>query len=384
MFCLIYDTFPVENFEKHGKIIKFIKLPELDRAKRVIMEYETLTDSNNAYEKLKNHQSLKLYKSKITYLVNNEEDERAVQKVPDMSSSASNEKLSYVIQITGFTSNKVNCDVMFILFGVYGDVIRTKIVFSSPKHVAYVQFKDIDGAQRAIKFLGKNGTPCPLYNDFIDICYAPFQEIDESEPLEEGDEIKSYLNSPLHRFTRGSATGRLKNIEHVYPPNKVLCISNININSQNTTLESEFSRYNLKPENIKFFGHKQKLNTKMGLITFPTVNDAVTALVECHDIKIDNFHININFADQNNGVRTFNNNQGNGDMTHQFMHKPMGNFAFNNSPHMMKFNPTPFFVQRGRGGIRGGFRGRGRGNYNNYNNSSNYPKQVPDNNNTRQ
>lgn len=369
------------------------------------MEFKTEVDFNNTFEKLKNHQSLKLYKSKIPYLEDTYDQTESIHYVATSSSTytmvesvpSHSKPGTCVIQVTGFTSHKVNCDTIFILFGVYGDVLKTKVNFNTPTPCAYVEFKNEDGAERAIRFLGKNGTPCPLYNDIIQISYAPFSVLEEPTTLEEGEEFKAYLGSPLHRFTKGSATGRIKNIDHVYPPNRVLCISNINYNSQSSTIESEFMKYNLRIENIKFFGHKQKLGTKMALVSFPTLNDAVTALVECHDIKIDDYHININFADNNANNNNFmmmnrlpynviNRNMG---MPHQRHYSPMGTYTpFAASGHALAFPPTAgspqfqnfVYSPRGRGGnaYRGNImvnRGRGRGNYTNYNNDNNYQKE---------
>ncbi|CAK5039032.1 unnamed protein product [Meloidogyne enterolobii] len=92
----------------------------------------------------------------------------------------------------------VTPEQLFILFGVYGDVIRVKILFNK-KDNALIQYSDIQQAQLAIQHLDKlkwNGRNIRVTASKHTLVQMP----KEGQP--DAGLTKEFTNSSLHRFKK--------------------------------------------------------------------------------------------------------------------------------------------------------------------------------------
>ncbi|XP_041342246.1 polypyrimidine tract-binding protein 3 isoform X6 [Pyrgilauda ruficollis] len=174
---------------------------------------------------------------------------------------------------------------LFILFGVYGDVHRVKIMFKK-RGIALVQMADATQAQLAINYL--NGQK--LYGRVMHTTLSKYQTIQlPREGQEDKGLTKDYSNSPLHRFKHPCS----KNFQNIFPPSATLHLSNI---PPSVTVDDLKNLFTSKGSTVKGFKFFQK-DCKMALIQLGSVEEAVHALIELHNHDFgENQHLRVSFS----------------------------------------------------------------------------------------
>ncbi|KAK1334240.1 hypothetical protein QTO34_005242 [Cnephaeus nilssonii] len=124
-----------------------------------------------------------------------------------------------VLLVTNLNPDLITPHGLFILFGVYGDVHRVKIMFNK-KENALVQMADANQAQLAMNHL--NGQR--LYGKVLRATLSKHQAVQlPREGQEDQGLTKDFSNSPLHRFKKPGS----KNFQNIFPPSATLHLSNI-------------------------------------------------------------------------------------------------------------------------------------------------------------
>ncbi|KFQ41338.1 Polypyrimidine tract-binding protein 3, partial [Nestor notabilis] len=124
-----------------------------------------------------------------------------------------------VLLVSNLNPEAITPHGLFILFGMYGDVHRVKIMFKK-KGNALVQMADATQAQLAMSHL--NGQK--LYGRVLRATLSKHQIIQLPPEGQEGNGLtKDYSNSPLHRFKKPGC----KNFQNIFPPSATLHLSNI-------------------------------------------------------------------------------------------------------------------------------------------------------------
>uniref|UniRef100_A0A672IR97 RRM domain-containing protein n=1 Tax=Salarias fasciatus TaxID=181472 RepID=A0A672IR97_SALFA len=174
---------------------------------------------------------------------------------------------------------------LFILFGVYGDVMRVKILFNN-KENALVQMSDRTQAQLAMSHL--NGYR--LYGRNVRITLSKHTSVQlPREGHEDQGLTKNYSNSPLHRFKKPGS----KNYSNIFPPSATLHLSNIPPSVSEEDLKMLFSSSGAVVKAFKFF---QK-DHKMALIQMSSVEEAIESLMEFHNHDLgENHHLRVSFS----------------------------------------------------------------------------------------
>ncbi|NXL70165.1 PTBP3 protein, partial [Leptocoma aspasia] len=174
---------------------------------------------------------------------------------------------------------------LFILFGVYGDVHRVKIMFKK-RGIALVQMADATQAQLAINYL--NGQR--LYGRVMHATLSKYQTIQlPREGQEDKGLTKDYSNSPLHRFKNPCS----KKFQNIFPPSATLHLSNI---PPSVTVDDLKNLFTSKGSTVKGFKFFQK-DCKMALIQLGSVEEAVHALIELHNHDFgENQHLRVSFS----------------------------------------------------------------------------------------
>ncbi|KFO93852.1 Polypyrimidine tract-binding protein 3, partial [Buceros rhinoceros silvestris] len=190
-----------------------------------------------------------------------------------------------VLLVNNLNPQAVTPHGLFILFGVYGDVLRVKIMFKK-KENALVQMADASQAQLAISYL--NGQK--LYGRVLRITLSKYQTV--KLPREGQDDpslTKDYSNSPLHRFKKPDS----KNFQNIVPPSATLHLSRIPPSVTVDELQNLFANTGSTVKGFRFF---QK-GCKMALIQLGSVEEAVKALIELHNHDFgENRHLRISFS----------------------------------------------------------------------------------------
>ncbi|XP_013874632.1 polypyrimidine tract-binding protein 1 isoform X2 [Austrofundulus limnaeus] len=190
-----------------------------------------------------------------------------------------------VLLVSNLNPERVTPHCLFILFGVYGDVMRVKILFNK-KENALVQMSDSTQAQLAMSHL--NGQR--LHGKPLRITLSKHTSVQlPREGHEDQGLTKDYSSSPLHRFKKPGS----KNYSNIFPPSATLHLSNIPPSVVEDDLTRLFSSSGAVVKAFKFF---QK-DHKMALIQMSSVEEAIESLIQFHNHDLgENHHLRVSFS----------------------------------------------------------------------------------------
>jgi hnRNP-L/PTB/hephaestus splicing factor len=182
-------------------------------------------------------------------------------------------------------------DQLFTLFGVYGDVLRVKILFG--KHdTAMVQFRTAQQAQLAVHNLNGavlNGQPIQVTPSRHPEVKLPMPPRAGAEQEQGANLTRDFSNSPNHRF-KGQGVINLKNVN---APSQVLHVANIPEGTSTAQLGALFAQVQGgAPVVVEFF----KKDRKMAYVGLNSVPDAVTALLQLHNYQLGTHHLRVSFS----------------------------------------------------------------------------------------
>ncbi|KAF8363647.1 ptb-1 [Pristionchus pacificus] len=190
-----------------------------------------------------------------------------------------------VILVSNLEEQKVNPDDLFTLFGVYGDVLRVKILFNK-KDNALIQYSETQQAQLACQHLDK----VKWYDRIIRVTpskHTSVQMPKEGQP--DAGLTKDYSHSTLHRFKKPGS----KNYLNIYSPSSTLHLSNIPPNVNANTLQDSFKEAGYDVKAFKFFPKDHK----MALMQLGDCEEAIDALIKMHNFKLaENAHLRVSFS----------------------------------------------------------------------------------------
>lgn len=190
-----------------------------------------------------------------------------------------------VLLVSNLNPDNISPHGLFILFGVYGDVHRVKILFNK-KENALIQMADATQAQLAMSHL--NGQR--LYGKVIRVTISKHQTVQlPREGQEDQGLTKDFSGSPLHRFKKPGS----KNFQNIFPPSATLHLSNIPPSTTDDFLKDLFAGSGYTVKAFKFF---QK-DRKMALIQLGSVEEAIQALIDLHNHDLgENHHLRVSFS----------------------------------------------------------------------------------------
>ncbi|XP_061118402.1 polypyrimidine tract-binding protein 3 isoform X1 [Conger conger] len=190
-----------------------------------------------------------------------------------------------VLLVSNLNPESISPHGLFILFGVYGDVHRVKILFNK-KENALIQMADATQAQLAMSHL--NGQR--LHGKVIRVTVSKHQTVQlPREGQEDQGLTKDFSGSPLHRFKKPGS----KNFQNIFPPSATLHLSNIPPSITDDILKDLFSSTGYTVKAFKFF---QK-DRKMALIQLGSVEEAIQALIDLHNHDLgENHHLRVSFS----------------------------------------------------------------------------------------
>uniref|UniRef100_A0AAX7TFG7 Polypyrimidine tract-binding protein 1 n=1 Tax=Astatotilapia calliptera TaxID=8154 RepID=A0AAX7TFG7_ASTCA len=190
-----------------------------------------------------------------------------------------------VLLVSNLNPESVTPHCLFILFGVYGDVMRVKILFNK-KENALIQMSDGTQAQLAMSHL--NGQR--LHGRAMRVTLSKHTTVQlPREGHEDQGLTKDFSNSPLHRFKKPGS----KNYSNIFPPSATLHLSNIPPSVVEDDLRRLFASSGATVKAFKFF---QK-DRKMALIQMGSVEEAIESLIEFHNHDLgENHHLRVSFS----------------------------------------------------------------------------------------
>jgi hnRNP-L/PTB/hephaestus splicing factor len=197
-----------------------------------------------------------------------------------------------VLLVNKLPTENVTTDILFTLFGVYGNVMRVKILYNK-KDTAFVQFQTVEQATTARQYLDK----VELFGQTIYVSTSRNKEVSLpplNSKFEPSQLTKDYSDSKLHRFRMPNS----KNAKHVCAPSSSLHISGLPEGTTDEQLESFFSEQ-VTIEGAKMFEN----NSRMGFVHFASIADAISALLLFHNAKFGGRLIKATFSHSNGAAR---------------------------------------------------------------------------------
>ncbi|KAJ0032712.1 hypothetical protein NQD34_002793 [Periophthalmus magnuspinnatus] len=200
-----------------------------------------------------------------------------------------------VLLVSNLNPERVTPHCLFILFGVYGDVMRVKILFNK-KENALVQMADPTQAQLANADFTSQYTMMShltgqrLHGKPLRITLSKHSSVQlPREGHEDQGLTKDFSTSPLHRFKKPGS----KNYSNIFPPSATLHLSNIPPSVVEDDLKRLFSSSGAVVKAFKFF---QK-DHKMALIQLGSVEEAIESLIQLHNHDLgENHHLRVSFS----------------------------------------------------------------------------------------
>jgi len=190
-------------------------------------------NNNNSMNMLNQHQSHHLGNSLNNNNTNGNNNNQSMGGVQ-----------SPVLLVSNLNEDFVTPDALFTLFGVYGDVLRVKILFNK-KDSALINFSNSQHAATALTNLDR----CKLWNKQIRV--FPSKHVTVQMPKDgqpDSGLTKDFTNSPLHRFKKPGS----KNFNNIFPPSQTLHLSNIPNTIEENELKDLFAMYG-QVRGFKFF-----------------------------------------------------------------------------------------------------------------------------------
>jgi len=189
-----------------------------------------------------------------------------------------------VLIVSNLDESRVNPDVLFTLFGVYGDVLRVKVLFAK-KDTALIQMTEPWMAQIARQHLDK----VPLFGKPMNVSPSKNDHVQRTKDdrLEGAELTKDYTGSPLHRFKKPGS----KNSSNIFEPSSTLHISNLAEGATEGEIQAPFREHG-QVVLFKFFQD----NRKMAHITMSTLEEAVHALIYVHNKELRGMHLRVSFS----------------------------------------------------------------------------------------
>jgi len=195
-----------------------------------------------------------------------------------------------VLLVNNLVADRFTPDRLFMLFGVYGDVMRVKILYNK-RESAMIQFAN--GQQAELARLHLNHLN--LYGKELNITTSKHNEIsmprgDGSGSDESAHLTKDFSSSPIHRFKN-----RAQNAKNINAPSQVLHVSNLPDEITEEELRKLFGQEQVGAPVVQFF----KTNRKMAYIRMDSIQDAVHSLMKLHNHRLKERYIKVSFSPKN-------------------------------------------------------------------------------------
>jgi len=193
-----------------------------------------------------------------------------------------------VVLVNHLDPTRATLDVIFNLFSTCGIVHRIKILFAK-RDTALVQFATPEAADTARTVL----TGCPLHGLSLLVSPSKHPSLQGKADTDGGANLfGDYTASNMHRF---KAAGRVQ----AAPPSRVLHVSNLAADTSDETLVNLFRPFG-PISDIKWILPKNSVaginDRKMALISAPTVEQAVEALVTLHNTQLNDLRVRVSFS----------------------------------------------------------------------------------------
>ena len=204
--------------------------------------------------------------------------------VPTLGQSPPTSSQGSVMMVYGLQPDKLNCDKLFNLFCLYGNVSKVKFL-KTKEGCAMIQMGDSIAVERCLQNLnnitiGQDGKLQLGYSKqaFLSDVANPYVLPDKSPSFTD------FTGSKNNRFLNPA----MANKNRIQPPSKIVHFFNTPPDLTEETVNQVFVERGIEPPTtIKLFPLKSERSSS-GLIEFSSVGTAVAAIMECNHTALEN------------------------------------------------------------------------------------------------
>merc|ERR1719361_1198522 len=169
-----------------------------------------------------------------------------------------------VVMITNLNEDEIDCDKIFTLCGVFGDVQRVKISYHK-RDTAFVQLANHRQAKHVVTSLNR----MQLYGKMIHVNLSRMTRVKLPKDSPNSAMMfpdakfltKDYTNCKSHRYSRKGAGGIKYSPLSIGQPSHILHIANLPIQSEAKDLQEYLSGSHQKISSIELIGVNNKLGS---------------------------------------------------------------------------------------------------------------------------
>ncbi|GFY24746.1 heterogeneous nuclear ribonucleoprotein L [Trichonephila clavipes] len=190
-----------------------------------------------------------------------------------------------VMMAYGLNHEKMNCDKLFNILCLYGNIVRIKFL-KSKEGCAMIQMGDPISVERAVSNL--NGAV--FFDSKLQLGFSKqafLNDVPQPFSLPDGSpSFKDYMGNRNNRFTNPEAASK----NRILPPSKMLHFFNAPFGISEEQMKKVFEEKEASPPtSVKLFTSKNKSErSSSGLIEFGTVNQSLEGLALCNHVPIPN------------------------------------------------------------------------------------------------
>jgi len=214
-----------------------------------------------------------------------------------------------VVMITNLNEDEIDCDKIFTLCGVFGDVQRVKISYHK-RDTAFVQLSNHRQAKHVVTSLNR----MQLYGKMIHVNLSRMTRVKLPKDSPNSAMMfpdakfltKDYTNSKRHRYSKKGAGGIKYSPLSIGQPSHILHIANLPIQSEAKDLQEFLCSLNNthrfrgndndKIQTIELIGVNNKLGSCQAFAKCHSVDIACQILIDYHSQEFLGREIKISFA----------------------------------------------------------------------------------------
>jgi len=231
---------------------------------------------------------------------------------------------------------------IFKLFGVYGDVMRVKILFNK-RDSALVQFKDAEGCRSAIAHLHNAPLASGPGTKGLNVSLSKHNDIalPRSNTGEDGQQAGSnnggeqltadFSQSKIHRFKK-MMPGQAPN-KNVFAPSQVLHVANLPAGTTEDQLRQLFGVHSVP----RLF----TTDPRMAYVLLPSLTEAMWALIHMHNYRLNGQFLRVSFSSKDAAAFNQSNQGGSGGQQQQQQQQQQQVVAAAAAPQQSFFDGQP-------------------------------------------
>jgi len=178
-----------------------------------------------------------------------------------------------VAMVHGINNDVLNCNHLFNLFCLYGNIVKIKIL-DSRSGIGMIQYADKLSTEMAVRYLNN----LVVFNKTLQVSISNYAHIEDSQTHFDGSSIVHFQDSRNNRF-KPVPGGRNDLFSRIHPPSRVLHYFNAPPDWSDDRIIQIFKSFHAGTPFKQLAVSKPGSKSSSGLVEFSAISEAVEALM---------------------------------------------------------------------------------------------------------